>query len=398
MTTQFLPWIAVSALAAVITTAMNRLSPPPSSGQVQLIPIATLPASFAAPLAGDADHDEHWELALTPNAGRIAVFFEENDAGGFDPVARFSVGPERVVQGNAVLLAMGDVDGDGLTDLFFERPIPGCSGCLEYVRMEASTPSGFPDHVVWTHPKEGIGFDTGAFIADTDGDGLLEFVVSDNDACCVGSSLKVFESAPNDQMNLIYNNHSFGLGFDIGNPVVADLDGDGKKEIAVLSGSHLRVFEAVGNDQFVGTVDLQTSVDNGNRLALIDQGSPDGRPMLINAGQTSSLGNVIQVHESFADNSLSIVSTTLNPANNCFSTTNAYTADIIGDPTPELVVTDACGRFKLFSVGAGGTIEYLAGMHLNAAGACALIPQLIPGRPGRIAVNSAEGTIVFAVH
>jgi hypothetical protein len=400
MTTSIVPSVAVATMVGATSAVLTPFNSSRSSGQVQLFPIATLPPSFAEPLAGDANHDGHWEFLLTPNAGRVGVFFQENDEGGFDQVARFSAGPTPYVQGDAVFLAMGDVDGDGLTDLFFERPISGCPGCLEYVRMEASTPAGFPDHVVWTYPKEGIGFDWGGFIADTDGDGLPEFIVTDNDsgcAFCVGSSLKVFKSAPNDQMNLIYNNHSFGLGSYIGRPLVADYDGDGKKEIAVMWTGHLRVFESVANDQFVETVDLDTGMVNEG-LALIDHGSPDGRPMLICAGSTSTLGNVIEVYESLVNDSMTIVSETPNPANNCYSHTFAATADILGDPTPELVVTDGCGRFKLFSVGAGGTIEYLAGMHLNGLGACALRPQLIPGRPGRIAVDTVDGTIVFAVH
>src|SRR5439155_7983057 len=126
------------------------------------------------------------------------------------------------------LLAMGDVDDDGLTDLFFERALGPCNH--QYVRWEASSPNGFPDHEVWSAPKQGNVVDFWGTIADTDGDGLKELVVADDNFTCLPTSLKIFESAPGDQMTLIFNQTINGF---LGNPVVADLDLDGRKEIAV---------------------------------------------------------------------------------------------------------------------------------------------------------------------
>src|ERR1044071_526678 len=169
---------------------------------------------WANMLVGDANHNGRQEIVVrsTPvNGGRSKfIFYEDDGTGHFDPVWSID-------EPDGGLLAMGDIDGDGLTDLFIERAMGICNH--EFVRYEASSPSGFPDHIVWTGQKEGNVTDFNATIADVGRDGILELVTSDNNFTCLPTSLKVFESAPNDEMNLILN-YVIGDGFDLGNPVV----------------------------------------------------------------------------------------------------------------------------------------------------------------------------------
>src|SRR2546423_98702 len=92
-------------------------------------------------------------------------------------------------------------------------------------------------------PQQGSVVDFRAFIADTDGDGLKELVTADDNFTCLPTSLKIFESAPGDQMTLIFNQV---IGSDLGNPVVADFDHNGRGDIVVADFSGVIYdFEAV---------------------------------------------------------------------------------------------------------------------------------------------------------
>lgn len=393
----------------LVATSMARVDARPiqsnqdtSGSALHLIPVAQLPVASGAILSGDADHDGKREFVFGRYPGRDGAFFEEDSTGGFESVARFFIGK----QSGENLLAMGDIDGDGLTDLFFERLTPPCTSippCYEYVRLEASVPSGFPDHVVWTYPKHGFSLDLQGFIVDSDGDGLPELIVTDNDSgCgfCSGSGVKVFESAPGNQMRLIYN-HQFSVGGpSLGTPVVADFDGDGRQEIVIpsSSGLSLLVFEAIGDDSFVLAAQQLIGMTNALHLGVIDHDSPDGIPMLIQSGQPSIIGTGIRVYEAVGNNMLGQVSETLYSMGPCYGQTWLQVGDIVGDAVPEIVVADTCGLLISYAVQAGGRLALLDGIDGIHPAHIALIPQRIPGRPGKVAVQTGGATAVFELH
>jgi FG-GAP-like repeat len=309
---------------------------------------------WANMLVGDANHNGRQEIVVrsTPvNGGRSKfIFYEDDGTGHFDPV--WSIG-----EPDGGLLAMGDIDGDGLTDLFIERDT-GVVCHDEFVRYEASSPSGFPDHIVWTAPKEGNVIDFKATIADVDGDGILELVTTDNTLSCLPTSLKVFESAPNDQMNLIFN-YVIGETTNLGNPVVADFDLDGRNEIVVAAegpGGYLMVFEGVGNDSIVFSGTVSHSLFNAYQVALVDVQTPDGRPIVVLAGQADSLDYRALSYEMLSDNVLTQTSETLVPNNCGGSTPQIVAADLFGTGTQEIVLDRLCGPVPIYTVGSGGAL------------------------------------------
>ena len=305
-------------------------------------------------LVGDADHDHRQEIVLhflpvvagQPPVKRF-VFNEDDGMGQFNPV-------HTILEPNgSKLLAMGDIDGDGLTDLFYERSLGTCNN--QFVRMEASSPSGFPDHVVWTTPKHGNVWDFHATIADVDGDGLQEFVTSDTDFFCSATRLKVFESAPGDQMNLILSQQ---IAFDLGNPVVADFDLDGRKEIVVPVGNpgRLHVFEGLANDTIAYLGFLSHPMYNAYQIALVDAFSPDDRPVAFLVGQMDDLDYRVGSYEMFADNQLSQVNETMVPNNCGASIPQIAAADLFGNSTKEILVDRLCDPVPIYSVGFGGAL------------------------------------------
>ena len=305
-------------------------------------------------LVGDANHNHRQEIVLrsTPVDGGPSkfIFYEDDGTGHFDPVWSID-------EPDGGLLAMGDIDGDGLTDLFIERDT-GHACNDEFVRYEASSPSGFPDHIVWTGQKEGNVIDFKATIADVDGDGILEFVTSDNNLSCLPTTLKVFESAPNDQMNLIFN-YVIGEGLlNLGNPVVADFDLDGRNEIVVSEalGANLLVFEGVGNDSIVFSGMLSHSLVNAYQLALVDVQTPDGRPIVVLAGQAGNLDYRARSYEMLSDNVLTQTSETLVPNNCGASIPQIAAADLFGTRRQEIILDRLCDPVPIYTVGAGGAL------------------------------------------
>jgi hypothetical protein len=304
-------------------------------------------------LVGDANHNHRQEIVLRVkplSGGRTKfVFFEDDGNGHFDPVWSID-------EPDGGLLAMGDIDGDGLTDLFTERGT-GVICNDEFVRYEASSPSGFPDHIVWTGQKEGNVIDFNATIADVDGDGILELVTSDNNFTCLPTSLKVFESAPNDQMNLIFNYVGAGLP-DLGNPVVADFDLDGRNEIVVAEGQggNILVFEGVGNDSIVFSGMLSHSLFNAYQFALVDVQSPEGRPIAVLAGQAAESDYRARSYEMLSDNVLTQTSETLVPNNCGTSIPQIAAADLFGTKTQEIILDRLCDPVPIYTVGSGGAL------------------------------------------
>ena len=225
------------------------------------------------------------------------------------------------------------------------------------MRYEASSPSGFPDHIVWTGQKEGNVTDFNATIADVDGDGILELVTSDNNFTCLPTSLKVFESAPNDQMNLIFDYVGAGLP-DLGNPVVADFDLDGRNEIVVSEAvaGNLLVFEGVGNDSIVFSGMLPYLLANAYQLALVDVQTPEGRPILVLAGQAGSLDYRARSYEMLSDNVLTQTSETLVPNNCGASIPQIAAANLFGTRRQEIILDRLCDPVPIYTVGSDGAL------------------------------------------
>jgi hypothetical protein len=181
-------------------------------------------------------------------------------------------------------------------------------------------------------------------------------VTSDDNFSCLPTTVKVFESAPGDQMSLI-SSQPIGGG-DLGNPVVADFDLDGRNEIVVADGvvGRLHVLEGIADDTIVYSGFLSHPMSNAYQLALVDAFSPDDRPIAFLAGQMAALDYRVQSFEMPADNSLAQVNETSVPNNCGASIPQIAAADLWGSPTREIVVDRLCDPVPIYSVEQGGAL------------------------------------------
>ena len=306
-------------------------------------------------LVGDADHDGRQEVVLrvVPVGGgtNSIVFYEDDGTGQFNQVFSF-------VFPDGGILALGDVDKDGLTDLFLERAIDFCNH--EYVWMEASSPTGFPDHEVWTTTKEGNAVDFRGTIADADGDGRREFITADDNFSCLTTTLKVFEAPkPGDPPNALRLVFSVAApGGALGNPVVADFDLDGKQEIAITEffSQTIRLFESIGHDTYALTSQTSQPLFNAYQLAVITRLSPDGRPMLFLAGQAGDADYRVGVYESLTPGTLSQINEVMVPAFCGASIPQIFAADLIGSRVPEIMLDRLCDPVPIYQIGPNGAM------------------------------------------
>jgi hypothetical protein len=194
---------------------------------------------------GDSDHDGLGELALyVNNGGSFETWILE---------ARPGYTYEHVQTLPAMLpYAMTDMDGDGKVDLV---------GQYSYwiVVYESPDADSYPDHLVWQSPALSniVGYLT---VGDTDGDGRMEIIHSKN-TFSGPSWLYIFENTGDDTYAQVFA-QSLGNGAS-GEKTVADLDGDGRTEIALgdVNGG-VYVFESPGDDAWTRVWSTQTDLYN----------------------------------------------------------------------------------------------------------------------------------------
>ena len=268
-----------------------------NSSQVAILKNISTPGllttnSFAAPVAfatgsdprgvavQDLDGDGKPEI-IVANWGDSTVSVLHNTGAVGLTTNSFAAAVTFAVGANPQSLAVADLDGDGKPDVVTANNNYGTTNSVSILRNTSTTGN------ISFAPSVGLtGMPTcyGIAVADLDGDGKLDIVVS---SFINGQAVSVYRnmSSPGSlTINSFAPNVDFSAG-GWGNAVaISDLDGDGKPDIAVVTQlpDHLSIFKNISTPGSFTTSSLAPRVDyptgwNPNGVAIGDLDG-DGRP------------------------------------------------------------------------------------------------------------------------
>lgn len=201
--------------------------------------VQTAPGTFASPVSlyagganwvavGDLNNDGIPDVALTDSVG-VKVLLHTGAAGSLTYAAPVAVFTQSVNPGitGANLIAIADVNGDGLNDLVITDPGPvGSPPTVNILLQDASAPGTFRAPV--SYPLSGNSVPQSIVVADVNGDGHPDIVIGGStqvqvllqDASAPGAFLAAVSYATTNAAEI----------------AVADVNGDGLVDIVVPVG------------------------------------------------------------------------------------------------------------------------------------------------------------------
>lgn len=144
--------------------------------------------------------------------------------------------------------------------------------------LESVTQNGYPERIIWETP-----FLSSGQIADLDGDGRKEIVGADN----FNDNIRIFENSGNDSYDevLIIKNETGGSNVFGEQFAIADFDGNGISELMVGdSEGELFIYESVGDNLLVEAWRIKLDIEAAHQLAAGDL-TGDGIPEFVVGGK-----------------------------------------------------------------------------------------------------------------
>jgi hypothetical protein len=239
---------------------------------------------------GDLDGDGKRDMVVSDFQGDSISIFRNTSVPGsisFSPAINYPT--EKWGFG----LAIGDIDQDGLPDI--------AVGHATDVGTQTSDVSLYrnmstPGHIQFNQAiniQAGI-FPSDVFITDLDGDGISDLAVSNYG----GKSLSVFRNISTPGKFTFAPRIDYATGYNPYCIFAADLDGDGKKDLATanLYSHSITVYK---NSSSPGTISFTSRTDysttNYDRSVVLADLNGDGKPEMIN--ENSGGSNTVSVFE-----------------------------------------------------------------------------------------------------
>ncbi len=272
------------------STTITILANTSSGGSISFTPAASLAANgndLEGAAAGDLDGDGRPDLVVTNGIGDNTISVYRNTSVG--AAITFAARQDFAVVNGAYAIAIGDLDGDGKPDL----AIANNGTDVVSIYRNTSTPGtisfGARIDIHMGYPPYGVA------IGDLDGDGKPELAVTLQGGGSAGLQVLLNTSTTGAiSFNQPVNYGSLAGGFLV---AIGDLDGDGKPDVAALtgpSGNEVAVFRNIstpGNPAFTQQNFPTGSYPVGLTLSDVDG---DGKPDMVTANRFSNSVSVLR--------------------------------------------------------------------------------------------------------
>ena len=201
-------------------------------------PIALYPGGANWVAVGDLNNDGMPDVALTDNTG-VKLLFHTGTASATTfaaPIAVYTESPNPDVFG-ANIVAIADVNGDGLKDLIITDPGPfgGSAPIVAVLLQNPASPGTFLAPVSYPMPTGSLA--QSIQVVDVDGDGKPDIVIGGSHQVSV-----LLQNANSPGVFLAAQNYPVLNAFEI---AVVDVNGDGKPDIVIGTGATSSVVNGI---------------------------------------------------------------------------------------------------------------------------------------------------------
>ncbi|HTR82401.1 MAG TPA: FG-GAP-like repeat-containing protein [Bacteroidota bacterium] len=291
---------------------------------------------------GDLDGDGKPDFVVTNNTANSISVFRNTGSGDSISSNSFAAGVDFATGSGPWGVALADLDGDGKLDIVVSNGNSGTISVFRNTSTVGSITSGSFAAKADFATGSGGGGGYGIAVADLDGDGKPDIVVTNRNS----NSISVFQNTS----GIGTINFSASVGFSAGRlpygVAVGDLDGDGKIDIVVANSGDdsISIFPNVSTSGSITSASFSPKIDlalSGTPIAVaVADVNGDGKPEIISAKTSDSTLSVLQNESSggsiTSGSFAAEVNFKLNSAPN-----SVALGDFSGDGKPDIAVANS---------------------------------------------------------